>query len=136
MRLGAVGVQLEGATISTSQQALHATESARLTLIETMIQQNTRGVLVTDQAGLILEDVTISENQLSGLEVKNYTVTSVWRGLIESNGQSELCTQRELLCNGLTAAGHAQVVLWGTQIRGNTDWGVAVQAQLCGFRSG
>jgi hypothetical protein len=101
-----------------------------------MIQQNTRGVLVTDQAGLILEDVTISENQLSGLEVKNYTVTSVWRGLIESNGQSELCTQRELLCNGLTAAGHAQVVLWGTQIRGNTDWGVAVQAQLCGFDQG
>jgi hypothetical protein len=129
-------VQLEGATISTSQQALHATESARLTLIETMIQQNTRGVLVTDQAGLILEDVTISENQLSGLEVKNYTVTSVWRGLIESNGQSELCTQRELLCNGLTAAGHAQVVLWGTKIRGNTDWGVAVQAQLCGFDQG
>jgi hypothetical protein len=29
-----------------------------------------------------------------------------------------------------------QVVLWGTKIRGNTDWGVAVQAQLCGFDQG
>lgn len=109
-------------------------DKAQLQLTGAIISENSWvGISVRDEARVTLENTQVQRNRLDGIFLFDKAQAVLMRTNIVGNGTAELCRQRETLCNGVTLQGEAQLEARDSQIRENTDWGVAGMLKRCGY---
>jgi len=96
------------------------------------------GITVLEGSRLSLSQSRVVGNGGNGLEVVALFTRAVARAtvedsLLEGNGSSARCANEQYFCNGLVLAGNAELVLEDSALRGNADWGLAVEDEACGY---
>lgn len=109
-------------------------DKAQLQLVGVVIAENSwAGISVRDEARITLENTQVQRNRLDGVFLFDKAQAVLTRTHIIGNGTAELCRQRETLCTGVTLQGEAQLEARDSQIRENTDWGIAGVLKRCGY---
>jgi hypothetical protein len=131
---GSAEVRVSGAVASGSAFGAIVTGKAALRLEDAEITQNTIGLFVRDEGDVTLVDVAITENEFDGVKAEGKARVEIDSGKISKNGLAE-CGEPRRICNGITVRGEAQVVVKGSEITENADWGVGAVLKACGYPS-
>ena len=96
------------------------------------------GIRVFGGSRLSLLQSQVVGNGGSGVEVVTLFSRDTARAVIdgsriEGNGYSALCSRSDVFCNGLFLSGNVELLLKDSALRGNADWGLAVEDEACGY---
>lgn len=109
-------------------------DKAQLQLVGAIISENSwAGIAVHYEARATLENTQVQRNRLDGIFLFDKAQLVLLRTAIVGNGTAELCRQKEALCTGVTLQDEAQLEARDSQIRENTDWGIAGVLRRCGY---
>jgi len=134
-------VTLVNSEISGSQlTGLLVWGQAEATLIDSQVSDNGQlpvlreGISASGSARVRLQGTEVSHHKGHGLRIGGSAQVEVVQSVITDNGLREECRTR-WICNGIAIEDQAYLLVEGSTIRGNADWGLAALQEQCGYGS-